>query len=117
MNQGPQIRASPQSAPPSQPTNPASPQVTPRVDDDLIRDFRYEDCSWDEVVSAMAEARAESDKRKRKLPVRIYKNRAVVTTLESLSDMIPDQNGLSVLRGGLKTIFKVGQATCLTTVL
>lgn len=65
----------------------------------------------------MAEARAESDKRKRKLPVRIYKNRAVVTTLESLSDMIPDQNGLSVLRGGLKTIFKVFQATCLTIVL
>lgn len=111
MNQGPRIRASPQSTPPSQPTNTASPPSILHADDDLIRAFRYEDCSWDEVVSTMEAARAESDKRKRKLPVRIYKNRALVTTLESLSDMIPDQNGLSVLRGGLKTIFKVCQAT------
>ena len=66
MNQGPQIRASPQSTPPSQPANSAPPPVILHADDDLIRAFRYEDCSWDEVVSAMAEARAESDKRKRR---------------------------------------------------
>lgn len=32
----------------------------------------------------------------------------LIATLESLATMIPDQNGLSVLRGALTTVFKVG---------
>lgn len=71
--------------------------------------FRPEDCSWSDVLAAMEEARTEFDRTTSKGPKRIYKNKALLTTLESVSDTIPDQYGLSVLRGGLKTVFKVGQ--------
>ncbi|KAK2841625.1 hypothetical protein FQN49_006068, partial [Arthroderma sp. PD_2] len=37
----------------------------------------------------------------------MQRNKALAMTLLSLTDMIPDQVGLSVLRGGLKTIFKL----------
>lgn len=71
--------------------------------------YRPEDCSWSDVLAAMEEA-TEFDRTTRKGPKRIYKNKALLITLESLSDTIPDQYGLSVLRGGLKTVFKVGQS-------
>lgn len=55
-----------------------------------------------ETAAAQYGAKAESNKL-RALP----RNRAVAVTLESMTDMIPEESGLGVLRGGLKTIFKV----------
>lgn len=40
----------------------------------------------------------------------MQRNRAVAATLHCLAEMIPEQNGLGVLRGGLKGIFTVRQS-------
>lgn len=37
----------------------------------------------------------------------MQRNRAVAATLQGLTEMIPEENGLGVLRGGLKSIFTV----------
>lgn len=68
----------------------------------------YEDCSWQEVLDSMESATAQygakaESNRLRRLP----RNKATAVTLESMTDMIPEESGLGVLRGGLKTIFKV----------
>jgi hypothetical protein len=65
-------------------------------------------CSWQDVLDSMETARQDFDsatkKSKGKAAIR-YK--IVLSTLQSLTEMIPDQDGLSVMRGGLKMIFSV----------
>ncbi|KAH7375239.1 hypothetical protein B0T11DRAFT_323291 [Plectosphaerella cucumerina] len=68
----------------------------------------YENCSWQEVLDSMESATAQygakaESNRLRALP----RNKATAVTLESMTDMIPEESGLGVLRGGLKTIFKL----------
>ncbi|KAM5358870.1 hypothetical protein ACJZ2D_014929 [Fusarium nematophilum] len=64
------------------------------------------DCTWAEVMSSMEEAtqnykaKAENDRIRA-----MQRNRAVAATLHCLAEMIPEQDGLSVLRGALKGIF------------
>lgn len=72
-------------------------------------DFGSRDYSWDDVLESLQttskeyEVKTEQNKIKR-----VLKNKAMVSTLQSLTDMIPDQNGLSILRGGLRLVFSVG---------
>ncbi|KAH6687816.1 hypothetical protein F5X68DRAFT_261159 [Plectosphaerella plurivora] len=68
----------------------------------------YEACSWQDVLDSMETAAAQygaktESNRLRALP----RNKAIAVTLESMTDMIPEESGLGVLRGGLKTIFKL----------
>lgn len=65
-------------------------------------------CSWDDVLDSMESARTEHSTKSDKNKLRaVPRNRAIVTTLHSLCEMIPEQDGLSVLRGGLKLVFGV----------
>lgn len=67
-----------------------------------------DDCSWAEVMVSMEEACSEYKKKAKGDKIRaMQRNRAVAATLQSLGEMIPEQDGLSVLRGGLNGIFKV----------
>ncbi|KAK4449013.1 hypothetical protein QBC34DRAFT_101728 [Podospora aff. communis PSN243] len=62
--------------------------------------------SWDEVLNSIEAAREEYEKKTGKGRLRaIPRSQVVVTTLHGLTEMIPEQEGLSVLRGGLKLIF------------
>ena len=75
---------------------------------DIISAFRHRGFSWDDVLESIQIARDEHDEGEGRGKFRnAYKNKALITTLHSLTDMIPDQDGLSVMRGGLKLIFKV----------
>lgn len=93
---------------------------TPASHDELVRSddldlhntsehsLSTDDCSWAQMMASMEEAsqqyKAKGDNNKLRM---MQRNRAVAATLQSLADMIPEQNGLSVLRGGLNGIFKV----------
>ncbi|KAK0625447.1 hypothetical protein B0T17DRAFT_655176 [Bombardia bombarda] len=56
----------------------------------------------------MQTARDEYDTKKQKSKIKhVQGNKAMVTTLLTLADMIPDQDGLSVLRGALKLVFQL----------
>ncbi|KAK0624115.1 hypothetical protein B0T14DRAFT_565417 [Immersiella caudata] len=62
--------------------------------------------SWDEVLDSIEAARDEYERKMGKSRLRaIPRNQVVVTTLQGLTEMIPEQDGLSILRGGLKHIF------------
>jgi hypothetical protein len=66
------------------------------------------DCSWQDVLESIDIARGEYDlKMLKNGTLCMQRNRALAVSLELLADMIPDQDGLSVLRGGLKFLFKV----------
>lgn len=81
----------------------------------LLSSFRGEDAalgegksSWSDVLQSMSIAKEDySQKRGRVKAEGLHANKTTVATLEMLTDMIPDQDGLSVLRGGLRTVFKV----------
>ena len=75
---------------------------------DIISAFRHRGFSWDDVLESIQIAKNEHDGTAGRGKFRNgYKNKALITTLHSLTDMIPDQDGLSIMRGGLKLIFKV----------
>lgn len=64
--------------------------------------------SWGEVISSIEAAQDEYSKKRGPHGANsIHNKKSLVMTLEALTDMIPDQDGLSVLRGGLKLLFKV----------
>jgi hypothetical protein len=64
--------------------------------------------SWDEVLNSIEAAREDYEKKTGKSRLRaIPRSQVVVTTLHGLTEMIPEQDGLSILRGGLKLIFGV----------
>lgn len=65
-------------------------------------------CSWDDLLESMLSAKNEYEvKMSKGKTFSSPKSRIVIATLHSLTDMIPDQNGLSVMRGGLRYIFEV----------
>ena len=76
----------------------------------IISAFRHRGFSWDDVLESIDSARKHHNTKAETRKISdLYKTRALITTLHSLTDMIPDQDGLSVMRGGLKLIFKVKQ--------
>jgi hypothetical protein len=65
-------------------------------------------CSWDEVLDSIYVAKSEYEGKTSSQILRaIPRNSVLVGALRSLADMIPDQDGLSVMRGGMKYIFEV----------
>ena len=65
-------------------------------------------CSWDDVLGSIEETRVEYERKAGKNRLRaIPRSPVIVTTLHGLTEMIPEQDGLSILRGGLKLIFGV----------
>ncbi|KAK3326168.1 hypothetical protein B0H66DRAFT_600302 [Apodospora peruviana] len=64
---------------------------------------------WHDVIEAIETAKAIDKAKGEKSPVRAYmrKSKAELDLLESLAGMVPDQDGLSILRGGLVTMCKL----------
>jgi len=64
---------------------------------------------WQDVLDAMEAALAQDQAKadKSAFRARVRKSAPDVAVLESLAEIIPDQDGLSVLRCGLATLFKV----------
>lgn len=77
---------------------------------DLTIDLKcnLNDCGWVDVLNCIDIAKASYDE-KGKNKVRAWARHADTTAsaLESLVGLIPDDKGLSVLRGGLVFIFQV----------
>lgn len=94
----------------SDPQRTAIEDLSHALDTAVVTSISYEDCCWEDVLESMEQARKDFDNRMKKGAPKVYKNRAIVTTLESLTDLIPDKDGLNFLRGGLKLIFKVSIA-------
>jgi hypothetical protein len=75
-------------------------------------------CSWQDVVYAIEEAKGEDNAKGERsffgkhLRAPLRRSAPVIATLDSMTNMIPDQNGLSILRGGLVTVFKVSRSFC-----
>jgi hypothetical protein len=70
-------------------------------------------CTWQDVVESMESAtRAHTSKENSNILRSVPRNHALVTTLLGLTEMIPEQYGLSVLRGGLSLVFKVMPFRC-----
>jgi hypothetical protein len=64
--------------------------------------------SWDDVMESMQLAKeSQDDKVKQKNIRSLPRNRTIITTLDLLTAMIPEEKGLSVLKGGLSLVFKV----------
>lgn len=71
----------------------------------------FQGCSWDDVLASMEQAVANDETKADRSRARaLLRNRPVIVTLQTLTNMIPDQDGLSVMRGGLKYIFDVSKA-------
>jgi len=66
-------------------------------------------CCWQDVVDAIETAKARDQAKADKSFIRagLRKSGAQLGVLESLTNMIPDQDGLSILRGGMMTVLKV----------
>lgn len=80
--------------------------------EDVLLSFKHKGILWDDVLESIHDAKEQYHTKSEKNKLRnVYKNKALIMTLHSLTDMIPDQNGLSVMRGGLKLIFKVRKNT------
>jgi hypothetical protein len=64
-------------------------------------------CCWEDVMAAIETAKeAYAMKATNKGRV-VLRNMATIKTLQALSQVVPEQDGLSVLRGGLTLVFKV----------
>jgi hypothetical protein len=73
-------------------------------------DRRYQNCSWDDVLSSLDEALDAYDSKSANSKARkMARSRTILATLESLAQLIPEENGLSILRGGLTMVLKVIQ--------
>lgn len=76
--------------------------------EDVLLAFKHKGNLWDDVLESIHDAKEQYHPKSEKNKLQnVYRNKALIMTLHSLTDMIPDQNGLSVMRGGLKLIFKV----------
>jgi len=71
-----------------------------------VRHSRWQDVV-DAIETAKAQDQARGDKSLLGLRGRLRHLAPEISILDSLTGMIPDQDGLSVLRGGLTTLFKV----------
>ena len=71
-----------------------------------------EDCSWAEVLKYIEDAKKTYAAKADNNPIRrfIRGGDAVAGILERMTDFIPDEKGLSVLKGALAFIFQVGGA-------
>ena len=69
--------------------------------------------SWEELQTCISQAKSSYQGKSENSKLRgwIREGDVVVATLERLSSMIPDQNGLSVLRGALAYIFQVSHVS------
>lgn len=66
------------------------------------------DCSWDEIIQLLDNAKAEHNERgKRKIHKADTLASQAIPWANRAVEMLPDQYGLSILRGGLKVIFAV----------
>lgn len=78
---------------------------------DLTADLKYkpQGCGWEDVLNCIAIAKASYDDKGKSSKVRTWARDADATAdvLKSLTAMIPDEKGLSVLRQGLVIIFQV----------
>jgi hypothetical protein len=72
-------------------------------------DLNHGYCCWQDVVDAIEAAKAcdQAKADKSFIRARLRKSAAELGVLESLTNMIPDQDGLSILRGGMMTVLKV----------
>lgn len=67
-----------------------------------------DNCTWTDVFNLMQNASSEYREKSESSKMRAaQRDKAIAVTLLSLTDMIPEQDGLSILRGGMSTIFKV----------
>jgi hypothetical protein len=63
--------------------------------------------TWSDILESIHAAKTTYlDKAEKKNEGSLPKNRAIITTLDLLTAMIPEENGLSVLKGGLGLVFK-----------
>ncbi|KAH6843478.1 hypothetical protein B0I37DRAFT_393675 [Chaetomium sp. MPI-CAGE-AT-0009] len=71
--------------------------------------FANRSCCWQDVIDAIESATAEDDAKAERssLRARLRKSGPELAVLESLAGMIPDQDGLCVLRGGLTTLCRM----------
>lgn len=78
---------------------------------DLAGDLKYDPqaCGWEDVINCTAKAKTIYDDKGKSNKVRAWSRDADATAdiLKSLTGMIPDEKGLSVLRQGLIIIFQV----------
>lgn len=71
-------------------------------------------CGWEDVMDCIAKAKVVYDDKGKSNKVRAWSRNAdaTVEVLKSLTGMIPDEEGLSVLRQGLVMIFQVMPQMC-----
>ena len=78
---------------------------------ELVADLKYkpQGCGWEDVLNCISMAKASYDEKGRSNKARAWSRNADATAdvLKSLTCMIPDEKGLSVLRQGLVIIFQV----------
>ena len=69
---------------------------------------------WQDVIDAIESATAQDNAKAERSSVRarLRKSGPELAVLESLAGMIPDQDGLCVLRGGLTTLCRVSAGPC-----
>ncbi|KAK1757033.1 hypothetical protein QBC47DRAFT_378286 [Echria macrotheca] len=68
-------------------------------------------CSWDDVLNSLSEAQETFNQKAAKSRFRkITRSKSIVGTLGSLTQLLPDELGLGVLRGGLNAVFQLVQA-------
>lgn len=90
------------------PAEALTPQATAGIHQDNAGSSGVEDCTWADVLNSMQDATSEYREKSDSSRVRAaQRDKAIAVTLLSLTDMIPEQDGLSILRGGMSTIFKV----------
>lgn len=93
---------------PTEGYNPLQVTVTGTQQEGQHEDAGIKDCTWTEVLSSMQDASSEYREKSETNKLRAaQRDKAMAMTLLSLTDMIPEQDGLSFLRGGMSTIFKL----------
>jgi hypothetical protein len=70
-------------------------------------------CRWNDVLEDIANTQAQDEAKAGNSALRTSFRKAgpEIAVLESLTNLFPDPDGLSVLRGGLSTLFKVGDTS------
>lgn len=71
--------------------------------------FSNRSSRWQDVIDAIESATAQDNAKAERSSVRarLRKSGPELAVLESLAGMIPDQDGLCILRGGLTTLCRV----------
>ncbi|KEZ45104.1 hypothetical protein SAPIO_CDS2536 [Scedosporium apiospermum] len=64
-------------------------------------------CRWEDVMAAIETAKETYAMKATNKGRAVLRNMATIKTLQALSQVVPEQDGLSVLRGGLTLVFKL----------